>query len=172
MKTLPAQRAPLPVLVDEVLALTANLRPDEALARLCPVWAAAKPGLARRALLAARISLMRQELTVAAPPEALAQASEVAAKVAPVLVPAPQPPVLNKGALTLLNLEDAARMLMAGADDDDAADDSDALDAAIAAGVSEAAETAFKAGEHRSKARMAAPLALDFAAQFAGMEEG
>ena len=193
MVTLPALRAPLPVLVDEVLALTAKLHPDEALARLGPVWATAKPGLARRALLAVRISLMRQAMTVAPRPEVVAEAPEVVAEVVPVFVPAPKPPVLNKGALTLLNLEDAARMLMAGADAGDTSDDSDASEAATATGVSEAAvaqaaigaaradlsgviaaeaaEAASTAKAKRPKARMVAPVALDLAAQFAGMEE-
>ena len=65
MTTLPALRAPLPVLVDEVLNVTATLHPDEALQRLGPLWAASKPGIAQRALLAARIALMRKAMTVA-----------------------------------------------------------------------------------------------------------
>lgn len=120
--TLPALRAPLPVLVDEVLALTDGLHPDAALARIAPLWDAVPDGLARRALLAARIALMRRAMGAA--PEVVeavaAPMPETVVAPEPVFVPAPPPkpaPVTRAALTTLLSLEDAAKMLLAGGDD-------------------------------------------------------
>lgn len=188
MMTLPALRAPLPVLVDEVLCLTAKLHPDEALARLGPLWAASTPGIAQRALLAARITLMRRAMTVAPPVAVLPEPDPVCEpEPAPVFVPAPppKPAPLKTGALTLLNLEDAAKMLMAGGIDDhaevvEAADlpaDVALADArmelaeviAAEAAMVDAKAKAKKPKAKRAEVAAASPVALDLAAQFAAM---
>ncbi len=179
MRTLPALRAPLPVLTDEVLALTAKLHPVEALARLAPIWAASTPGIAQRALLAARIALMRQAMTVEPVVEVVPEPEpEVVAVVERVVVPKPAP--VNRGALTLLNLEDAAKLLMAGADDeaDEAPPAVLRAEAEVAEVVAvEAAAVAMPVGAaikaRKSKAKRGdaavASAAFDLAAQFADM---
>ncbi len=199
MTTPPALRLPLPALTAEILSLTAKRHPDEGLALLGPLWAASRPGLAQRALLAARIALMRQAMTAAPWVMAVPVVEEPLAE--PVFVPAPPPkPVaLNKGALTLLNLEDAAKMLMAGGDDDEdagavASGAPPAERSAAEAGLADviAREAAFEAMSDdnlaltvpatgkpkgkKPKAKVAVPVvaqkpaAFDLAAQFADME--
>lgn len=169
MNTLPAPRAPLPVLTEEVLAAVGRLHPDTAQSLLVPLWKAARPGLGRRALLAARITLMRRAM--AAEPLVVMVAEplpEPEPEPEPVFVPVP-PKALAKGALTLLNLEDAARLLMASGDgDDDAKAEAPAADAARDAALADVAEAVVV---DASMARVEpAPLA-DLSASFAAMAD-
>lgn len=93
----------------------AVLPPAQALDRLRAVYATLPPGTARRAVLAARIAIIRDNLP--------AQAALPLPKAEPAAAPPPPPPQkpLKAGALSTLALEDAARMLMLT--DEDTPDD-------------------------------------------------
>lgn len=117
--TLPALREPLPVLVDEVLSLVGGLHPDLALARIAPLWDAVPDGMGKRALLSARIALMRRAMA-ADPAPVLEVVPAPVVEAAPVFVPAPppKPAPVNRALTTLLSLEDAAKLLLAGGEED------------------------------------------------------
>lgn len=117
--TLPALREPLPVLVDELLSLVGGLHPDLALARIAPLWDAVPDGMGKRALLSARIALMRRAMA-ADPAPVLEVVPAPVAEAAPVFVPAPPPKAsaVNRALTTLLSLEDAAKLLLAGGEED------------------------------------------------------
>lgn len=118
--TLPALRDRLPVLVDEILGLTAGLHPEVALQRIAPLWDAVPEGMGKRALLSARIALMRRAMEAA--PVVAEPEPEVVAEPEPVFVPTPlpKPPAVNRALTTLLSLEDAAKLLMAGGEEEEA----------------------------------------------------
>ena len=82
----------------------AGLPPMAALDQLRALYARLPNGTARRAVLAARLAILRDNLPAPVP-------------VAPVVVPEPAPVITKAppkaGALSTLALEDAARMLMA-----------------------------------------------------------
>lgn len=89
-----------------MLRALAGLPPMAALDQLRALYARLPNGTARRAVLAARLAILRDNLPAPVP-------------VAPVVVPEPAPVITKAppkaGALSTLALEDAARMLMAAA---------------------------------------------------------
>lgn len=97
-----------------LLKAVEGLHPTEALERLASFVAVERPGLRRRALLAARIALMRRALVEPVP------AAEVPVMVPEPVVaempePAPKPKApkpLSKGTMMAVSLEDAAKLLM------------------------------------------------------------
>ena len=106
---------PLKTMSRALVKAVARLDPDEAVARLAAYHAAEPPGMRRRALLAARIELIRKAME--APPKAVVA---VVAEPEPVPVVEPPPPVvivppkpMSKGVVTSINLEAVAKMLMA-----------------------------------------------------------
>jgi len=120
----PAAAAPSPVIgpitnhreaAAAMLVALAGLPPATALSRLATLYATLPQGTARRAVLKARLTLLRDGLPVAAP-----------APVAVEAAPAPPPPPLpvpkaapKAGALSTLALEDAARLLAAAGNEED-----------------------------------------------------
>lgn len=113
-----------------LLAAVAALPDRQALERLTAWQAGEGPGLRRRALLAARIVLMRRLLAeprpvvVAVAPALPEPAPEVVlppvveAVVEVVVAPAPRPARPAKTKMTTFSLEDAAKLLMTSAADD------------------------------------------------------
>ena len=106
------KQSPLVTMSRALVKAVARLDPDVAVARLTAYHAAEKPGLRKRALLAARIELIRKAME--APPK------PVVVEVPPEPVVEPPPPVvivppkpLSKGTMTMINLDDVAKMLMA-----------------------------------------------------------
>jgi len=95
-----------------VLKVVARLHPVDALDLLEPVFAATKPGLRRRVLLAARIVLMRKALVspvraTVVPDAPLPDAAEA---VAPSPPPPPPPKPLATGKIMAINLDDLSSM--------------------------------------------------------------
>lgn len=93
----------------------ARLSPDEGAARLAVFHAAEPPGLRRRALLAARISLIRKAMEAPPLPAALPVLELPPEPILPEPEPPPPPPApkpLSKGVMMSINLDDVARMLM------------------------------------------------------------
>ena len=108
---------PLKTMSRALVKAVARLDPDVAVARLAAYHAAEPPGMRRRALLAARIELIRKAME--APPKPVVV---VVPEPEPVVEP-PPPPVaivppkpLSKGVMTSINLDDVAKMLMASPD--------------------------------------------------------
>ncbi len=106
-----------------VAKAVAGLPADAAAARLAAHAAGEPPGLRRRALLAARIAVMRRALDA---PEPEIEVKAVAAPPPPPPEPEPEPepvPVvkapkpLSKGVMMSVNLDDVARMLSAPAEE-------------------------------------------------------
>lgn len=95
-----------------MLVALAGLPPTAALDRLTALYATLSPGSARRAVLKARLTLLRDGLP-----------TPVARPVVVELAPVPDPPVPKPaprvGALSTLALEDAARLLAATEEEDD-----------------------------------------------------
>jgi hypothetical protein len=91
----------------------ARLEPDTAVARLAAHYAAEPQGLRRRALLAARIEVIRKAMEAPPKPvvDVVPEPEPVVEPPPPVVIVPPKP--LSKGVVTSINLDDVAKMLMA-----------------------------------------------------------
>ena len=113
---------PLKTMSRALVKAVARLEPDAAVARLAAHHAAEPPGLRRRALLAARIELIRKAMEVPPKPVVVVvpEPEPVVEPPPPVVIVPPKP--LSKGVVTSINLDDVAKMLMAAPAAEEAAE--------------------------------------------------
>lgn len=104
---------------DAMLSILAPLPVQDGLRHLADLWSRTPHGTGRRAIRTAAIALLRRDpLPVPAPAPIMAAVAEPEVVLPPEPPPKPAPPP-RAGALTTLALEDAARMLMASAGEDE-----------------------------------------------------
>lgn len=161
----------LPALTEEILHLTAGMHPALALARIDPLWRARPDGMGKRALLQARVALMRRAMQAAplVPPAPEPVPEPAPPPPEPVFVPTPppKPAPVNRAALVTLSLEDAARMLMAAGDDDEEEVAEAAVDVAPEADLSDLPPAPLP-----ERAEVEAELAEVIAAEAAAVRKG
>lgn len=104
---------PLKTMSRALVKAVARLEPDTAVARLAAHYAAEPQGLRRRALLAARIEMIRKAMEAPPKPvvDVVPEPEPVVEPPPPVVIVPPKP--MSKGVVTSINLDDVAKMLMA-----------------------------------------------------------